>query len=278
MNQPKNPLLRKRKVFSSPQFVGRQCPVCKGELPGAYWNPAAPDSLQRELEGQMAEHFRASHPDQPVPTEEEEKAMFYRGLDRDKLRGFVDKWQPDKDVEHGREPGSQDEDFMKGMGIRWEASLAKQAMPLTPRGQQLFQMSGNEVIEEVDIGDYELYLTYSHPLGLYQMGMQRAGQDFTDEQQQAERVTPKLWGSFDRRAFKTTVQRWLSQYHLLLVASHNSAKTKLYGIALRALGFRPQRAAGGDIVYIADEQADMQVLERAAAYMEQARQRNRGPR
>ena len=155
-------------------------------------------------------------------------------------------------------------------------------MPLTPMGEQRIQISGNEVVENVDIGDYELYLIRIRVSGqqmyMYQMGMQRAGQDFTDIQQQAERITPKLWGSFDRRAFKATVQRWLDQYHLLVVSSHNSTKTKLYGLALRALGFRPQRAAGGGIVYIADDQADMQVLERTTAFMESARQRNRDPR
>lgn len=159
--------------------------------------------------------------------------------------------------------------------------LRKKGMPLSPRGEQLFQMSGNEVVEEVNIGDYELYLTRIQVPGqrakMYQMGMQRTGQDFTDPQQQMERVTPRLWGSFDRRAFKTTVQRWLDQYHLLVVSSLSSTKTRLYGMALRAMGFRPQRAAGGSIVYIADNQANLRVVEAAAAFMGRVQQMGRGP-
>jgi len=144
--------------------------------------------------------------------------------------------------------------------------------PLSPRGEQLFGMTGNQVIEEADIGDYELFLVLDRNLGIHQMGMQRKGQDFTSTEEQAEKIVPKGWGKFDRKAFKSTIQRWLATYHLLIIASHNDAKIKLYALALRALGFKVQRAADGDIVFIADAQADMKPLRRAEAMMGQMRQ------
>ncbi len=137
---------------------------------------------------------------------------------------------------------------------------------LTPEAEERFQIARNKVIEEVDIGDYELYLVYDKTFGFHQMGMQRTGQDFTDIEQQAQRV-PRQLGSFDRKAFKTAIQRWLDKYHLLLVASHNTAKTKLYGMALRALGFRTQKTPSGGIVYLADEQADLAPVMRADEFM-----------
>ena len=100
--------------------------------------------------------------------------------------------------------------------------------------------------------------------------MQRTGQDMTDLGQQAQRV-PRRLGSFDRKAFKGTVQRWLAAHHLLLMASHNTAKTKKYAVILKAMGFRLQRAAGGDIVYITDGTADLAPIRRAEALMAQMR-------
>ena len=142
---------------------------------------------------------------------------------------------------------------------------------VTLRGQQMMDMSTNEVVEEAIIGDYELYVVLDRNLRIYQIGLQRAGQDFTDMEQQARRVVPKQWGAFDRKAFKQAVRRWLDKYHLLLIASHDSARTKLYALVLRALRFVPQRAAEGGIVYITDGTADLAPIRRAEALMEQMR-------
>ncbi len=155
-----------------------------------------------------------------------------------------------------------------------KTGFLKQA-PLTPEAEERFQIARNKVVEEVDIGDYELYLVLDRNFGFYQMGMQRVGQDFTDMEQQTDRTVPKMWGKFDRKAFKATIQRWLDKYHLLLVASHNNAKTKLYAMALRALGFRTQKTPSGGIVYLADGQADLGPVQKAEAFMVEALRRQR---
>jgi len=131
-------------------------------------------------------------------------------------------------------------------------------------------MAMNEVVEEVCIGDYELYLVYDRNLRIYQIGMQRTGQDMTDLGQQALRV-PRQLGSFDRKAFMGTVQRWLAAYHLPLMASHRQDQ------AVRRdpeeNGVQAQSAAGGDIVYITDGMADLAPVRSAEALMAQMRQR-----
>jgi len=132
----------------------------------------------------------------------------------------------------------------------WKASfLNKRAMPITPRGQQMLDFTGNKVIEEVQIGDYELFLVHDSNFNFYQIGMQRKGQDMTDIAQQASpsAATP---GKFSRQVFSDTIQRWLTEYHTLIIASHNRAKTDSYIKMLKAMGYNPQDT--GMFAYITD--------------------------
>jgi hypothetical protein len=136
------------------------------------------------------------------------------------------------------------------------------AMPLTDRGEELLEIANNEVLEEVDIGNYELYLVFDANFGFCQLGMQRAGQDFTDMEQQARHIIPRFWGRFDRRAFKRTITRWLQQHHLLMIGSHDAHKTRLYRVALRALGIGTRNTAHGRIAYLEDGQQDPSIVQR----------------
>jgi len=102
----------------------------------------------------------------------------------------------------------------------------------------------------------------------------------TDMEQQAQRIVPRDWGRFDRRAFKQAIQRWLDEYHLLVIGSHSAFKTRMYGLALRAIGFRLSTTATGHLSYLADGQADrrqVQSLEAMARYLEQHPEAAQGP-
>jgi hypothetical protein len=175
-------------------------------------------------------------------------------------------WKPPKEQRRFRFPR-----LKKTMSMEFKSPLLKIA-PLTGRGEHLFEQYNNEVLEEVPIGDYELYLVRDNKFGFYQIGLQRAGMDMTDLEQQAQRIVPRDWGGFDRRAFKQAIQRWLDEHHLLVVGSHSAFKTRMYGLALRAIGFRLSTTATGHLSYLADEQADrqqVQNLEAMARYLEQ---------
>ncbi len=149
----------------------------------------------------------------------------------------------------------------------------KQAMPLTPEAQKRFKVTGDRVLDEVQVGDYELFLTVDSRYGFHQIGLQRRGHDFTSEEQQAEHIIPKGWGNFDRKAFKEAITRWLAQYHMLVVASHSSIKTKMYGLALRAIGFKLTPVPStGLFSYIGDGKEDprkIKMLEQIGQFMEQ---------
>jgi hypothetical protein len=122
-------------------------------------------------------------------------------------------------------------------------------------------MTNNRVMEEVQIGDYEMYLVWNGNFGFPQLGLQRRGMDMTDVEQQVRHAIPRGWGNFDRRTFKATVQRWLDEHHILVVFSYSPAKTRLYGLALRALGFRLHQTGAHGMFYLADEQADRRAIE-----------------
>lgn len=147
--------------------------------------------------------------------------------------------------------------------------------PLSDMGRQRFEMAHNTVLEELPIGDYELYLVQDGYFGFVQIGLQRRGQDFTDMEQQAQRIIPRNWGNFDRKGFKAAIQRWLSEHHLIVIGSHNPVKTKLFSLALRSIGFRLKTTDTGHLSYIDDGQADprkVQAITRAAEFIQQYEQ------
>ena len=186
-------------------------------------------------------------------------------------------WKPPKEQKRFRFPWQR---RIRMSSVEFKSPLLRKVAPLTGRGERLFGQYNNEVLEEVPIGDYELYLVRDNNLGFYQIGLQRAGLDMTDMEQQAQRIVPRDWGRFDRRAFKQAIQRWLDEYHLLVVGSHSAFKTRMYGLALRAIGFRLSTTATGHLSYLADGQADrrqVQSLEAMARYLEQHPEAAQGP-
>jgi hypothetical protein len=188
---------------------------------------------------------------------------------REKLKEFVEKWRGPVKSEESSTPNAEDERMLKGMGIHWTSAFLKKA-PLSDVGQRRMEMARNQVLEEVDIGDYELYLVRDGYFGFHQIGMQRRGMDMTDMRQQEQRIIPRNWGRFDRKAFKATIQRWLSEHHLLVIGSHNAVKTRMYSLALRAIGFRLKTTDTGHLSYIDDGRAEPQKLlelKRAAQYV-----------
>jgi len=166
-------------------------------------------------------------------------------------------WKPPKEQKRFRFPWQR---RMRMSSIEFRSPLLKIA-PLTDRGERLMHMTNNQVMEEVQIGDYEMYLVWNGNFGFPQLGLQRRSMDMTDVEQQVRHVIPRGWGNFDRRTFKATVQRWLDEHHILVVFSYSPAKTRLYGLALRALGFRLHNTGAHGMFYLADEQADRHSIE-----------------
>ena len=142
--------------------------------------------------------------------------------------------------------------FVQG-GTKTLNSLAGKKAAMSPEQQERMESTGNKIVEEKTIGDYEFFVGYDRNFGVYQIGMQRAGMDFSDMGQQFEKQKQDR-GAGSLEELKQTLQGWLAQYHLLFIGSMNPEKTMKYIRLLKAMGFNPQSKdfMGMPLAYISD--------------------------
>src|SRR5271166_140661 len=122
-----------------------------------------------------------------------------------------------------------------------------------PESKKFLETMGEKVVEEKTIGDYDFFVTYNSMMGVYQIGMQRAGMDAADMEQQMEHQQQNR-GAGSRQELKSTIQGWLNQYHMLIIGSMNPEKTMKYVRLLKAMGFNPQKqmVMGLPLAFITD--------------------------
>jgi len=106
--------------------------------------------------------------------------------------------------------------------------------------RRLNQWGGWQVVECLQGPNHELCLIHSNSFGIYQIGVQATGADFTDLGQHREK-RPGFAGPEDLKFFDqvvTKIQQWLSQYGKLYVSSNSSEKLGKYRTILSGLGFQ----------------------------------------
>jgi hypothetical protein len=124
---------------------------------------------------------------------------------------------------------------------------------LTDKGRDRFKMYGVEEIETISTGHYELTLGYMPMPGIYQLGIERKGLDFTDIQQQHQKFRMEDMPDLSElEAIISTVRQWRQKYGQLYVVSHNDDKTKKYFRILDRLGLNPrvENVQGKEVVVL----------------------------
>lgn len=118
-----------------------------------------------------------------------------------------------------------------------KTATAKEALSVSETGKQYMQLSGDKVVDEATVGDYELFVLKSGQLpGLHLLGMQRVGSDAFDLGQQMGQQVNNV-GNGTRAEFKKVLNTWLQKYGQLVIGSHNPEKTRKYEILLKWLGY-----------------------------------------
>lgn len=96
---------------------------------------------------------------------------------------------------------------------------------------------GYEVVEEAEVGGYDLVLTHFPLLDAYHLALQRKGLDFSDPEQQMQKIP----GGVDADMTKAipVINQWIKKYKELWVAGNNPSKTPVYLKILKRLGYSP---------------------------------------
>ena len=110
--------------------------------------------------------------------------------------------------------------------------------------QSLQDLGGSNVVEEINIGGYDLFLATVPPVmaGLpeYQIGLKRQDLDISTPERQFEKQDIKIPEEDPisiLRQMQDKIGNWINQYGSLLAASMNPDKNKQYLSLLSSLGF-----------------------------------------
>lgn len=114
----------------------------------------------------------------------------------------------------------------------------KKALTVSDTGNAYMALSGDKVVDEVTIGDYEVFVLKSGIVpGLHLLGMQRIGSDAFDLSQQLTKQ-PNTRGTGSIADLKQTIEGWLQKYGQLVIGSHNPEKARQYERLAKRLGFK----------------------------------------
>lgn len=97
-------------------------------------------------------------------------------------------------------------------------------------------LSGDEIVEEREIGDYEVFLLKSGQVsGIYSIGLQRKGEDAFNPIIQQTKI-PNSRGGGSLLELKHTIQEWTNKYGELMVGTENPDRLKQYMRLIKRLG------------------------------------------
>lgn len=135
-------------------------------------------------------------------------------------------------------PATQEQAEREGLRVASWLLQPKQALELSPAAKRLNAVSGDTVVEEAELGDYDVFVLKSGVIpGVHLLGMQRHGSDAFDVTQQMENK-PQWRGSGSMADLKQTIDGWLKKYGWLVIGSHNPEKTRKYEGLARRLGYQ----------------------------------------
>jgi hypothetical protein len=136
------------------------------------------------------------------------------------------------------EPKNDQEAAQNGMHV--SKLLRKNAVTLSDDAKAYLGMSGGSVVDEADIGDYELFVV-KEPMvpGLYNLGIQRKGMDaFNMEQNGEDKNSYQGIGAGSRAELCQVLDRWLGKYKKLSIHSLSERKMQFYIVFLKRLGYQ----------------------------------------
>ena len=101
----------------------------------------------------------------------------------------------------------------------------------------------HEIIDEKNIGGYDIVLVKVVPLNIYQIGLQHEGQDFTDIPSQMQKIKPENNISGIKQLLtdlKVVINTWKDAYGKLYIISTNEAKQDKFKSVLVRMGYALQ--------------------------------------
>lgn len=140
------------------------------------------------------------------------------------IRDIIKRTNPSNTVEH----------FEKGLSDIWH-QMQFQAK-LSEENIEHLQAYGYQVVETVELGAYDLTLTYMKMMDAYHIAMQRDGRDFADIVQQTTKF-PEAIGAKMSEAIPI-LNRWIRKYKILWISGNDSRKVRVYEKILRRLGYK----------------------------------------
>jgi hypothetical protein len=94
---------------------------------------------------------------------------------------------------------------------------------------------GYTVVDEAEVGGYDLVLTHFPLLNCYHLALQAMGQDFSSPEQQMTKIPGAIKGNMLDAI--PVIDRWVKQYGELWVGGNNPSKMPVYRKILERLGY-----------------------------------------
>lgn len=110
---------------------------------------------------------------------------------------------------------------------------------ITDEQKKNLNQFGYELVEDVEVGGYDLALTHFPLLGAYHLALQRQGQDFSSPEQQMTKIPGGI--SADMTLAIPTIDKWIKKYKELWIGGDNPSKIPVYEKILKRLGYTPDK-------------------------------------
>jgi len=111
---------------------------------------------------------------------------------------------------------------------------------ISEKGKKFLRSLGFKEVDTFVSGTYEFYLLYSTNDDIYEIGMQRAGKEFTDMNQLVGKDTSNSIGKFSIDEIKRNIDKWLLTYHKIYCDSFDERKSKKWASILNKIGYSVQ--------------------------------------
>ena len=108
---------------------------------------------------------------------------------------------------------------------------------ITLKGKEILSHYRYSIVDSFIEGEYEFYLLHHKDIGIYQIGMQKTGMDFTDKSQLIGKKTSAR-GKGSIKAIKNKIDEWLNEYRRIYTASEDERKNAIWKRILTKLGYK----------------------------------------
>ena len=151
---------------------------------------------------------------------------------------------------------------MRDLLSRLESIIAEDTIEekLTDEQREFFSDAEMDIIEEVEVGDYDLVLLYGEMYKMmtgtgYTLGLQRQGNDFTDWAVQIAKHPISSLNLGDLSKALSIAIEWSKKYGKISVGSFDAKKTQTYGRVFRRAGVSVEEKnfLGQDVLIISSK-------------------------